>query len=132
MTVEVLKITPEGWKKIEPEEPVGEVANYYKNDVWAKGLTTGLGQVLGTLLGIPYEGELVDKRARRYDVHAALKTLGRPQKMWFNPRALLLVIDDGTHQVGIAVSQLRIPFMGLNWPVVETLYQGLKAHLVEH
>jgi hypothetical protein len=129
---EVLKNTPEGWKKAEPEEPVGEVANYYKNEVWGKGLTTGLGQVLGTLLGIPYEGDLVDKQSRRYSVKDALETLGRPQKMWFNPRARLLVIDDGTHQVGIAVTQLRIPFMGLNWPVVEELYQGLKAHLAEH
>jgi hypothetical protein len=131
MTTEVYKATPNGWEEAKPQEPVGEVAEYYKSEVWGNGLTTGLGDVLAHLLGIPYEGTRIDD-LRGYGIQEALKVLNRPKSMWWNPKRLLLGISDGENEVGVRLSQLRIPLMGLNWENVEELYQGLKSHLVSH
>jgi hypothetical protein len=132
---EVLKRTGDGWEKVKPQEPHGDVFDYYMKEVWAKGLSTGLPEVLATLLGIQclkddHTTEVHHGCCEVQEVTATLK--GQPKALWWNPKLLNLVVSDGDTNVGVSFSQLKVPLHGLNWANVETLYQGLKQALVTH
>ena len=135
---EVYEATPEGWAPAEPPEPFGVVYEHYRDEVWGKGLTTGLGEVLAHLLGIENLGTVVvkEKDLPYCDPGMALERLNRPKWICWDPKHLSLVIGDGEglaqNKVRVGTAQLKVPLMGLHWPRVEALYQGLKARLTEH
>jgi len=134
---EVYEASGDGWVKAEPPEPFGVVYEHYRDEVWGKKLSTGLGEVLAHLLGIEYLGTVVVNEKLPYsNVDEAVALLNRPKWLCWDPQHLSLVIGDGEgrdqNKVRVGTAQLKVPLMGLNWPRVEALYQGLKASLTEH
>jgi len=131
---EVYVPTQEGWKRAKPPEPFGVVYETYRDEVWGRGCSTGLGEVLAQLLGIEYRGTVVDDDKLPFcDVEDALERLGRPVWICWDPKHLSLVLVDSEGvKVRVGTARLKVPLMGLNWPRVEALYQGLKRALTDH
>lgn len=128
--IRVHKVGPAGFQEAVPEEPFGEF-----HAAWSKLPGVTFVEALSQTLGIEHLGALWGDGAdpgAYYDVKEVLDVLGNPQLMWWNPRRLVLVLDDGTQRVGVRSSALRVPIVGFKWAAVEELYQGLKARIACH
>jgi hypothetical protein len=123
----VFRVTDAGFEEGKPFTPSGEFHEH-----WASLPGAKFTEALASALGVENLGSLwgdEDAPDVTGDVGEALLALGKPTRLWWNPRVLCLVIDDGTRKVGVKSSSMRVPLLGFVWPRLEELYQGLKSKM---
>lgn len=141
----VFKNTPGGFKEVGPQIPGSdnELFMFFNEHIWNQGKDMGLPQTLSVLTGIPYlaERDTWDygrdyARENHADilgpVDNMLDKISVPKALWNHHRTLCLVIEDEERRVGITVTSLKVPFIGLQWDKANNLLQVLKSHLANH